>query len=92
SRNDLSMRENEADAECPKFRLTTNYSRKIGILDFGSLGCEVAKRAPLCAIDNVVLSPHLSRNTEESWQNRNQLAHQILLAFLNNKTSINQVC
>ena len=38
------MRENETDAECPKFHSTTNYGRKISILGLGSIGCEIAKR------------------------------------------------
>jgi len=193
--NDRSMRENEADEECPKFHSTTIYGRKIGILGLGSIGLEIAKRAtafdmevfyhnrskrddvpyiycssllelarevqilavscpggeatrhivnaevlealgpegtlinvargsivdtkalvealqngviknagldvvggeapdrtPLCVMENVVLSPHLSGNTEESWQNRNQLAHNNLLAFRNQEALINQVC
>jgi len=56
------------------------------------VGGEASERAPLCVMDNVVMSPHLSGNTEESWQIRNQLAHKNLLAFLNNETLTNQVC
>tara|TARA_B100000315_G_scaffold251148_2_gene285444 strand:- start:635 stop:1606 length:972 start_codon:yes stop_codon:yes gene_type:complete len=56
------------------------------------VGGEAPERVPLCVMDNVVLSPHLSGNTEESWQNCNRLAHNNLLAFLNNEELTNQVC
>jgi phosphoglycerate dehydrogenase-like enzyme len=59
--------------------------------DLDVVGGEVPERAPLCVMDKVVLLPYLSGNTEELWQNRNQLAHQNLLAFLNDKALINQV-
>ena len=63
--NDLSMRENEADAECPKFHSTTIYGRKIGILGLGSIGCKIAKCAT--AFDMTVFYHNRSERDDVSY-------------------------
>ncbi len=55
------------------------------------VGGEASERRPLCTMDNVVLSPHLAGNTEESWINRNNLTRQVLMEFRDGKYLTNLV-
>jgi lactate dehydrogenase-like 2-hydroxyacid dehydrogenase len=55
------------------------------------IGGTPAERSPLCAMDNVVMSPHLAGNTEESWLNRSNLARQVLIEFWSVNPLSNQV-
>jgi hydroxypyruvate reductase len=39
------------------------------------------ERKSLCNMDNVVMSPHIAGNTDESWLKRSDLIRQILTEF-----------
>ena len=55
------------------------------------IGGNDAMRKPLCDMTNVVMTPHLSGNTLEAWDLKNDLANRILSAFLNGKELPNRV-
>jgi len=55
------------------------------------VGGDDAVRQPLCDMDNVVMTPHLSGNTQEAWDLKNELADQILTAFFGGSPLPNQV-
>jgi lactate dehydrogenase-like 2-hydroxyacid dehydrogenase len=55
------------------------------------VGGEAPEREPLCTMENVVMSPHLAGNTEESWLNRSNLTRQILMEFREGEKLTNQV-
>jgi len=55
------------------------------------VGGSAVERGPLCAMDNVVMSPHIAGNTNESWLNRSNLARQILTEFRMGKKLTNQL-
>jgi len=50
-----------------------------------------SERSPLCNMNNVILSPHIAGNTEESWLNRSNLIRDILTEFRTGKTLTNQL-
>ena len=49
------------------------------------------ERRPLCDLDNVIMSPHIAGNTDESWLNRSNLIRKILNEFRSGKTLTNQL-
>jgi len=50
-----------------------------------------SERVPLCNMDNVIMSPHVAGNTNESWLNRSNLVWQILTEFRTGKVLTNQL-
>ena len=55
------------------------------------VGGDDVTRQPLCKMENVVMTPHLSGNTSEAWVLKNNLADRILTAFLNGKELPNRI-
>ena len=55
------------------------------------VGGKDVTRLPLCEMANVAMTPHLSGNTTEAWDLKNDLANQILNAFLNGEELPNRV-
>ena len=55
------------------------------------VGGEDNIRQPLCRMENVVMTPHLSGNTAEAWELKNELADRILMAYLNGKKLPNRI-
>lgn len=70
------------------------YSLQKGIIKNAGLdvisGAE-HERSRLCNMDNVVMSPHIAGNTDESWLNRSNLLRQILKEFRTGKPLTNQL-
>ena len=48
-------------------------------------------RLKLCNVENVVMSPHIAGNTQESWVNRNDLTRKILMEIITGKRLSNQL-
>ena len=55
------------------------------------VGGDDATRQPLCDMDNVVMTPHLSGNTAEAWDLKNDLADEILTAYFSGYEIPNRV-
>ena len=49
------------------------------------------ERSQLCGMDNVIMSPHIAGNTNESWLNRSNLTRLILTEFRTGKILSNQL-
>ena len=55
------------------------------------VGGDDTTRQPLCDMTNIVMTPHLSGNTQEAWDLKNDLANRILSAFVDGEKLPNQV-
>ena len=55
------------------------------------VGGNETTRQPLCKMANVVMTPHISGNTIEAWDLKNDLANRVLAAFLNGEELPNRV-
>lgn len=49
------------------------------------------ERSPLCSLENVIMSPHLAGNTDESWLNRSNLIRLVLMEFYSQRPLTNQL-
>ena len=70
------------------------YALQKGIIKNAGLdviGGAEHERSRLCNMDNVVMSPHIAGNTNESWLNRSNLIRQILTEFRTGKPLTNQL-
>ena len=70
------------------------YALEKGIIKNAGLdviGGTEHERRPLCNLDNVIMSPHIAGNTDESWLNRSNLIRKILNEFRSGKTLTNQL-
>lgn len=55
------------------------------------IGGSGSERSPLCNMDNVILSPHIAGNTDETWLNRSNLIRKILTEFRTGESLTNQL-
>ena len=70
------------------------YALRKGIIKSAGLdviGGSKHERRPLCGMENVIMSPHIAGNTDESWLNRSNLIRKILTDFRTGKTLTNQL-